>query len=621
MQDTTAQIQNDGRVRLFKKNGKTADIIKAIQAGDAESIAYVLDFAPSMKGADVAQTCYNLYNFVTNTIPYKEDPEGKQYIQLPGELYRNRYKHLLGTGEGGDCKSMTLFCSSVLRALGIYDFRYAFTANNAADDVHHVYLEVDYTGPDGETVYIPLDCTLPNFGVEANYSKKIHMQPHLPVSGIGATYTDATTVAEYEASIWENMNNEIKNNFWSWAQALRERCMKNVFDTHKSRPIKYSEFQKALLKNWGSFLDGANICLYYYWNDRNMIPYVLCQQDNGNLQDIPFPADYARKIGTARQLVESFKNLGITDGNIRSLVNLSVFKMYGVGMDYMLYRCYCIELYGQPFKPHPGVPYWNNQTGTLVANGAPLTTVVNIALCFPAQGGISRPFGQPYWSTGNNVIANGATERFVTGWVQDNPAPGTPIDGDPNNRVPGTIMATLTLQRQNECLVDYNRWCKGNMVMLPQPSGADGQKLRVSGIGEVVLAATTIVGIVVAVISAVATVATVVAKLVEVFKEPQSSADIALPMEDFRWDYQTSDGCIIGHCAQLGGCNGAQIVKMCNGKIVEVNPDTTAPGNQPAAPGNSFTGTPPQTKRNLLIGASLLALGGGVLLLNSDSKE
>lgn len=614
MQDTTEQIPNDGRVRLFKKNGKTADIIKAIQAGDAESIAYVLDFAPSMKGADIAQTCYNLYNFVTNTIPYKEDPEGKQYIQLPGELYRNRYKHLLGTGEGGDCKSMTLFCSSVLRALGIYDFRYAFTANNAADDVHHVYLEVDYTGPDGEAVYIPLDCTLPNFGVEANYSKKIHMQPHLPVSGIGATYTDAVTVSENEASVWEYTNNQLQKNFWSWAQALRERCMKNVFDTHKSRPIKYSEFQKALLKNWVSFLDGANICLYYYWNDKAMMAYSLCQLSPTNPQDIPFPADYARKIGTARKLVEAFRMLGITDANIRTLVDLSTYRTYGVGMEYMLYRCYCIELYGQPFKPYEGIPYWNNQTGTLVANGAPLTTVVNIALCFPAQGGISRPFGQPYWSTGNNVIANGAKNEVVENWIKSNPAPGTPIGGDPNNRVPGTIMASLSLQRQNECLIDYNRWCNGNMVMLHQPVIV-GQKDRIGyGTGE-------IVGIVVAVISAVVAVITTVAKLIEVFKEPQSSADIALPMEDFRWDYQTSDGCIIGHCAQLGGCNSAQIVKMCNGKIVEVNPDTTQPQNQPAAPGNAFTGTPPQTKRNLLIGASLLALGGGVLLLNSDSTE
>lgn len=618
MQSDTAHIQNDGRKRLYKKNGKTADIINAIQAGDAESISYVLDFAPSMQGADVAETCYNLYNFVTNTIPYKEDPEGKQYIQLPGELYRNRYKHLLGTGQGGDCKSMTLFCSSVLRALGIYDFRYAFTANNANDDVHHTYLEVDYTDANGDTVYIPLDCTLPNFGIEANFAKKIHMQPHIPTTkGIGATYTDSTTVVEYETSIWENLNNEIKNNFWGMAQDLRERCMKNVFDKHKNRPIYYSEFQKALIKNWKSFLDGANVCLYYYWNDKNLLPYGMCQQNPNNPQDIPFPSDYDRKIATARILVEKFKELGLTDANILTLVTLSVYRVYGVSMEYMLYRCYCIRLYGQPFKPHANIPYWNNLTGTFVANGAPANVVINIALCFPAQGGISRPFGEPYWSTGNNVIANGASTGFVEKWVALNPAPGTPIGGDVNNRVPGNIIANLSIERQNECLVDYNRWCKGNMVMLSQPgAGTIGnQKPRM---GDAGLSATAIVGIVIAVVTAVATVASVVAQLVKTFKEPQSSADIALPMQDFRWDYQTSDGCIIGHCAQLGGCNGAQIVKMCNGKIVEVNPDTNLPANQPAAPGDAFTGTPPATKRNLAIAGGLIALGGIALLATNN---
>jgi hypothetical protein len=622
----TAEITKDGKVVSFKMNGNTYDIIEGIKQGDAQSIDYVLKFAPSVLGSDIATTCHNLYNFVTTTIPYKEDPPGRQDIQLPGELYSNRFKHLGGTGKGGDCKSMSLFCSSVLRALGIYNFEYAFTAANANDDVHHVYLQVYDVDPTGTPYYIPLDCTLPEFGIEAPFAKKQLMAPHKPdrigefnFFKIGTTYTESITVSEYEKNLWQNQVDELRKSFWAMSNDLGMRCVKNVWDAHKSRPIQYSEFEKALLKNWNSFLDGANVCIYYYWNNASLLPYTMCQLNPNQPQDIPFPAQYDIKRNTANQLVDAFKRLGLTDANILTLVTLSVFKTYGISLEYMLYRCYCIELYGQPFKPHANIPYWNNTLGRLENNGADLGVSLNLVVCFPAQGGISRPAGQPYWSTGGHVIGNGASQQDIELFALRFPRPGTPINGDPQNVVPGTIVnngAGIPFEAQQQALVIYNRWCLGNMVMLDQPKPGTG------GFGGQIgtaLPVAEIIGIVVAVIAAVTTVVTVVAKLVEIFKHPENGDKIALPMQDFTWDYQSNDGCIIGHCNQLGGCNGAQMVKMCNGTITEINPDVNDPANQPAAPGDYFTGTNPKNKK-LLWGAAALGLAGVGMLMLSGSE-
>src|SRR5205814_702848 len=109
-----------------------------------------------------------------------------------------------------------------------------------------------------------------------------------------------------------------------------------------------------------------------------------------------------------------------------------------------------LQLYGQPFAPHPNVPYWDNRTATLINNNpTDLGMSLNLAVCFPAQGGIGRPFGQPYWSTGGYMINNGADDSTMKAFAANNPRPGTVLaDGSTE---PGVIVNNgngITMQDQ-----------------------------------------------------------------------------------------------------------------------------------------------------------------------------
>lgn len=604
-------IAGDNKDYVLVTDGDTNDIIKVIEIADHHGIDYVTEFAHSIEGANVYETCSNLWDYVKNTIPYQEDGEGHQRIQLPGQLYNNRYIELGGTGKGGDCKSMALFCSSVLRALGNYNFKYRFISETTNADVHHVYLIVAYQDENGQPCYITLDCTLDAFNQEVDFAKKIDRLPSKPdapaphVGEFNFFKIGALTEKQFEDNMWVNLTRDMQKNFWALRQRLISEGVVRIVDKNKAHPIKTSEFVKAFAKNFDLFLDAASSLMYVYWNDKTLLPYYLCQLDATHPVDIPFPQQYDLKRFTGQQFYQVFETLGLTPAQILTLISLGVYKNYGTTLEYMLYRCYCLELYGQPFKPHPGIPYYNNTTGVFMVNDANPDDAVKIFLCLPAQGGIGRPFGIPYWSAGGNIISNGAEEGVVAKWANVNPKPGTPIDGDLQNLVPGVIVTELTLEEQKEALKVYNRWAAGNMVMLPQPQHVGDGKIGVGAIGE-------IVSIVVAVISAIIAVVTMVVKLVAMFKHPQSAEALALPLTDFKWDFQTKDGCIIGHCIATSGCNGTQLAKMCNGQIVELNPNVNDPKNQPAAAGSAFTGTKPANKK-LYLGAAALALGAGAI--------
>lgn len=620
-------IAGDSQEHLIKKGGNTSDIVAAIMQADEISIAYVEDFAHSLQGNDIAETCANIYNWVRNTIPYHEDPQGMQGIQLPGQLYLNRKQSLGGTGFGGDCKSMSLFCSSVLRALGNYNFKYRFISENRNENFHHVYLIVDATESAGEPCYIPLDCTLSNFAVEVPYAKKLDKKPHVPVEEkIGGLF-DGTPANTYRESYWQTSVAEMKQNYNTRHSVLRMRCFADIAVAYaKQHPIRFSEFEKELLKHYNEFITLGSCLIYYYWNRKDFIAYNACRGVGAtSFADIPFPTEYAQKRQTAQDFRNGLITLGLKDEHIRELADLGTFQKYGVPMDYMLYRCYCIQLYGQPFAPHPGVPYWNSAQNAMIPNAveasdqqAQLKMSLQIITCFPAQGGIGRPFGQPYWSTGGWIINNGGSDADCKAFEASHKRPGFKYaDG---TKEPGVILNNgegVTWDKQLECLAVYNLWCKGNLVCLPQPIyNPDVAMLSGSSIGYLPIA--EIVAIVVAIATALATVATIIAKLVESFKSPSGASAIPLPLQDFHWDYQTADGCMIGHCVDPSGCNGATTAKMCGGKIVEVNPNRNDPKNQPPDPGNFFTGNP--TNKKILGGVGIAAAGLGLLMLNSNNN-
>lgn len=66
--------------------------------------------AEFFRGDTDEQTAFNVWTFLRNHIQYKLDPKKKQGIKLPSGLLRVGY---------GDCKSFSLFATSILENLGI----------------------------------------------------------------------------------------------------------------------------------------------------------------------------------------------------------------------------------------------------------------------------------------------------------------------------------------------------------------------------------------------------------------------------------------------------------------------------------------------------------------------
>ncbi|MEM9259799.1 MAG: transglutaminase domain-containing protein, partial [Bacteroidota bacterium] len=147
------------RKDLRKKSFRTNDIIQLVQeviktdVDDTEVLAQ--QFSPTKEGLRA------LFELVDRSFRYEEDPPGSQWVQTPSYLWNTRV---------GDCKSYTVFISSVLQNIGLpHLIRYAAYGTRQYRHVYPVALL------DGEK--IPLDVVWKKqeggpFGQEKPYTKK-----------------------------------------------------------------------------------------------------------------------------------------------------------------------------------------------------------------------------------------------------------------------------------------------------------------------------------------------------------------------------------------------------------------------------------------------------------------
>jgi len=157
---------------FYKTNdwGDTKDIISAILEADETAPLYTVDFANSIPAENVNDICRFLYDYVRRNVAYKEDEDGRQDVQMPGVLVDKKY---------GDCKSMSLFCASVLKNLNI-PYKYRFISQDPKSDLHHVYLVV--TAENGKK--ITLDCVENSYNNEVKYVKKKDMRSKAKIGAI-----------------------------------------------------------------------------------------------------------------------------------------------------------------------------------------------------------------------------------------------------------------------------------------------------------------------------------------------------------------------------------------------------------------------------------------------------
>jgi len=113
--------------------GDTSDIIKEVIDCYNDSNAQVKDFAASLKGRTVEETCSNVWGFIKHNISYKIDPAGVQWIKTPARLWSDKV---------GDCKSFSVMAASLLAHNGITP-TLRFTSYNRFNKIPtHVYVVV-----------------------------------------------------------------------------------------------------------------------------------------------------------------------------------------------------------------------------------------------------------------------------------------------------------------------------------------------------------------------------------------------------------------------------------------------------------------------------------------------
>ncbi len=114
--------------KLYKKNYRTKDIVEVVleveRTDRDDTVELAKKFAPTYEGLR------SLFYWCADHFQYDEDPPGRQWIQTPSYLYH--------TGVG-DCKSFTVFISSVLHNMGLSRILAFSHYSRLPSDWKHVY--------------------------------------------------------------------------------------------------------------------------------------------------------------------------------------------------------------------------------------------------------------------------------------------------------------------------------------------------------------------------------------------------------------------------------------------------------------------------------------------------
>ncbi|MBA7514356.1 hypothetical protein ES705_06384 [subsurface metagenome] len=158
---------------LLHDDGTTKDIVKVILVTAPRGLGDTREFAKYIRGNNNMDTCRRLWDFLKDNIEYKKDPIGEQYIQTPAYTWARKI---------GDCKSYSIFISSVLKNLGIYHYFRFVSFKSPGNTFTHVYVVVPDKGRQ-----IIMDVVMPEFNTEKKFNHKqdYKMSKIYQMSGIG----------------------------------------------------------------------------------------------------------------------------------------------------------------------------------------------------------------------------------------------------------------------------------------------------------------------------------------------------------------------------------------------------------------------------------------------------
>ncbi|NVO11714.1 MAG: hypothetical protein HXX16_17265 [Bacteroidales bacterium] len=145
------------QVSLIKKDYKTSDIINQIMRDDLIAWKDTVEFSRDIRYSSLEDLGKQLFDFLMQEITYLEDKTGSQIVRRPAYLWSSKT---------GDCKSYSLFVTSVLKNLGI-NYQYAFASYSDEPIARHVYPIINHNG---KTVIV--DAVYKIFNKEKPYKHK-----------------------------------------------------------------------------------------------------------------------------------------------------------------------------------------------------------------------------------------------------------------------------------------------------------------------------------------------------------------------------------------------------------------------------------------------------------------
>lgn len=447
---------------LLNKSGNTSDIIDGMIIGDSKAAPYTSELAQKLVASTIIQTCKNIWEFVKENITYKEDPDGFQFIQSPGYLFWGKN----GKGGTGDCKSMSIFCASILQNLGI-KYAYRFISQTAGNDLHHVFVVL----PDERGKEIILDCVDTDFNRPRHYARTQDIRPKsAKLAGLGDGKLNVNTPykedgidgmmdgAVFPYQYLPNLPNMpvLSKQYSNFGDYINEAAPKIVSRAKNLRDALFAELKKDwnTMRVWSLFepismllltakgelkmseyytnvfdKKGFHQCMYVFWDDKEAsFPQKLAEK--GKQAKKFFDSMLNGKVNDRR--TAGFKNgkKYVTDYTVRTFCDLDCITLYGFPANVMLRRAYNLENYGSTAIPYKGIPFWSKGLNKWVANGCTAEEMAYLDKCLPfGSAPFSKPLmkGTPYWSRTGSPIQNGATDsvflEFATKGLKPNGLP------------------------------------------------------------------------------------------------------------------------------------------------------------------------------------------------------
>lgn len=183
--------------KVIMQNQNVGDIIQGILNTHEQYKSQYDKISTFFLGSDLNSTCYNVWSFLKQNVPYQIESDNMQTLRSPASIV---------SGVPADCKTYSLFSMGIadsLRRKGLIDCKLAFRFagyNDFSNNLEHVFCVIN---PKTNNE-IWCDAVLPNFNQKKQPSiykdKNINMAL-VALSGIGDFATDANNLANTAASL------------------------------------------------------------------------------------------------------------------------------------------------------------------------------------------------------------------------------------------------------------------------------------------------------------------------------------------------------------------------------------------------------------------------------------